>query len=72
MSDKKQLSIREIQLKMLDVMIDIDRFCRANDIPYSLACGTLLGAVRHGGFIPWDDDADLFMLRDVVDRFVKT
>ncbi len=72
MSEKKQLSIRELQLKMLDVMIDIDRFCRANDIPYSLACGTLLGAVRHGGFIPWDDDADLFMLREDFDRFVKT
>lgn len=71
MSEKKQLSTREVQLKMLDIMKDIDRFCRANDIPYSLACGTLLGAVRHGGFIPWDDDADLFMLREDFDRFVK-
>lgn len=52
-------------------MKDIDRFCRANNIPYTISSGTLLGAVRHGGFIPWDDDADMFMLRKDFDRFVS-
>lgn len=67
---KTELSIKEKQAIILDIMKDIDRFCRANDIPYSLSSGTLLGAVRHGGFIPWDDDADLFMLRKDFDRFI--
>lgn len=52
-------------------MIDIDRFCRNNNISYTISAGTMLGAIRHGGFIPWDDDADLFMLRKDFDRFVK-
>lgn len=52
-------------------MSDVDEFCRENDIPYSISSGTLLGAVRHGGFIPWDDDADMFMLREDFDRFIS-
>lgn len=57
---------------MLDILTDIDGFCRDNDIPYSLSSGTLLGAVRHGGFIPWDDDADIFMLRKDFERFTQS
>lgn len=49
---------RKIQLEMLD---EIDVFCRTNDIRYSIAFGTLLGAIRHKGFIPWDDDVDIMM-----------
>ena len=49
---------REIQLSMLD---EVDAFCRKYDIRYSLASGTLLGAIRHKGFIPWDDDMDIVM-----------
>lgn len=49
---------KEIQLKMLQ---EIDAFCREHSIKYSLAFGTLLGAVRHHGYIPWDDDVDLLM-----------
>lgn len=49
---------RTIQLEMLE---EVDEFCRKNDILYSLSCGTLLGAIRHKGFIPWDDDLDIMM-----------
>ena len=49
---------KKIQLEMLD---EIDAFCRANNIRYSLAFGTLIGAIRHKGYIPWDDDVDLIM-----------
>lgn len=72
MEKKRELTIKEKQQIILEIMKDIDRFCRANNIPYTLSSGTLLGAVRHGGFIPWDDDADMFMLREDFDRFVKT
>lgn len=60
-TNKKPLTLeekREIQLRMLD---EIDAFCRNNGIRYSLASGTLLGAIRHKGFIPWDDDMDIVM-----------
>lgn len=67
-----ELTLREKQSLILEIMKDIDRFCRANNIPYTLSSGTLLGAVRHGGFIPWDDDADMFMLRKDFDRFVNS
>lgn len=67
-----ELSLKEKHQMILEIMKDIDKFCRANDIPYTLSSGTLLGAVRHGGFIPWDDDADMFMLRDDFDRFINT
>lgn len=70
MDNKIELSLKEKQSIILEIMKDIDRFCRANDIPYTLSSGTLLGAVRHGGFIPWDDDADIFMLRKDFDRFI--
>lgn len=67
-----QLTLKEIQQNILEILIDIDKFCRTNGLKYSLCYGTLLGAVRHGGFIPWDDDADIFMLREDFNRFMKT
>lgn len=57
------LTLREIQLAELDILKQFDSFCRAHDICYSITAGTLLGAVRHKGFIPWDDDIDVFMPR---------
>ena len=72
MENPTELTLEEKQGIILEIMKDIDRFCRANNIRYTLSSGTLLGAVRHGGFIPWDDDADMFMLREDFDRFVST
>ena len=54
-------SIRDVQLKILEIMKYIDQLCRNNGITYFIMGGTALGAVRHGGFIPWDDDLDIFM-----------
>lgn len=68
----EEVSIEEKKKVILDIMVDVDDFCRKNNIRYTLCAGTLLGAVRHGGFIPWDDDADLFMLREDFDRFIET
>ena len=51
-----------------DMLCYFDRICRENNIRYSLTCGTLLGAVRHKGFIPWDDDVDVFLTRPEFSR----
>lgn len=65
------LSKSEIQTIQLDILQSIHQFCEANDIRYSLAYGTLLGAIRHKGYIPWDDDIDVMMPRPDYERFVK-
>ncbi len=59
----QELRLEEQKKIMLDILLDFDRVCRENDITYSLAYGTLLGAVRHKGFIPWDDDIDVTVTR---------
>lgn len=63
--------LRKLQLTQLEMLKLIDRICRDNDIQYSLYAGTLLGAVRHNGFIPWDDDLDVCMPRKDYDKFLK-
>lgn len=65
----KQLSLRELQLFSLDILKDVHEFCVNEGIRYSLAYGTLLGAVRHQGFIPWDDDIDIIMPRPDYELF---
>lgn len=69
MSEKaEQRKLWDIQLEILDV---VDRLCRENNLHYSLYAGSLLGAVRHRGFIPWDDDLDICMSREDYERFLK-
>lgn len=63
--------LNDVHGVLLDMMIDLDEFMREHNLPYSIAYGTMLGAVRHGGFIPWDDDVDILMKRDDYERFIK-
>lgn len=57
-------SLKQLQDSLLEMFLDIKRACDSNNIKYMLSGGTLLGAIRHGGFIPWDDDIDLMMIRE--------
>ncbi len=67
----KEIEIEELKRLQVDMLKCIDDFCVSNGIKYSLSSGTLIGAVRHQGYIPWDDDIDIMMLRDDYDRFVQ-
>lgn len=66
----KAISQEEIRSIQIAILNSVDAFCRKNNLKYSLAYGTLIGAVRHKGFIPWDDDIDIIMPRPDYDRFV--
>ena len=61
--------LRQLQMIELEMLIEVDRICRRCGIKYNIIAGTLLGAVRHDGFIPWDDDADIAMLRPEYEKF---
>lgn len=62
--------LRRLQLLELDIVLAINVLCERHDIPYFLDSGSALGAVRHAGFIPWDDDIDIGMMRDDYERFL--
>ncbi len=63
--------LRRVQLIGLEMLVEFDRLCRKHDLVYTLAFGTLLGAVRHRGFIPWDDDVDVLMPLEDYERFLE-
>lgn len=68
----KELSLQEIRAVELNLLHKFDSFCKENNIKYFLSNGTLLGAVKYKGFIPWDDDIDVFVPRDDYDRLIST
>lgn len=63
--------LRKLQLIELELLQEVDRICKKCHIRYNIIAGTMLGAVRHGGFIPWDDDADVALLRPEYEKFRK-
>ena len=68
--ENTEYTVRDIQNQILAIIKDIDAFCRENGITYYLMGGSALGAMRHEGFIPWDDDLDIFMTHDNYVRFL--
>ena len=69
--DGSEITVRDVQLVLLDMLKDIDAICRKHQITYWLNGGSALGAVRHQGFIPWDDDADIAMMQSDFKRFIE-
>ena len=67
----RKLSIEEAKKIELDILDFIDSFCKEHGINYCINYGTLIGAIRHKGFIPWDDDIDLSMTRENYERFIQ-
>lgn len=68
---KKNITTKELQNEILDIILEVDRVCRKNNVPYALAFGSALGIFNYAGFIPWDDDADIAIDYDDLDKFIK-
>lgn len=71
MMNYKPEELKRLQEVELDILIEIIRVCNENKITYFTVGGTTLGAIRHNGFIPWDDDIDIGMMRDDYERFLR-
>ena len=69
--DGKKITVRDLQLVVLDIMDEVDRVCRKNNIRYALIAGSALGIVNYKGFIPWDDDIDICVMREDWDKFIE-
>lgn len=69
MQDKEEL--KKAKKIMIDILLELDRVCKKENIKYWITDGTLLGAIRHKGFIPWDDDIDVCMLSKDYEKFLK-
>ena len=67
----RKIEIEELKHLQLEILLDVANYCENNGIHYFLSGGTMLGAVRHQGFIPWDDDIDINMPRPDYNRFIK-
>lgn len=63
--------LRKWQLKLLEILVYFRDFCQENNLTFYLSAGTLLGAIRHKGFIPWDDDLDVIMFREDYEKMIK-
>lgn len=66
----REIGLEELKTIQLEILDHVSKFCIENSIEYWLDCGTLLGAVRHNGYIPWDDDIDIGMMREDYDKFI--
>lgn len=65
------VDIKELQTILLEILKEFDRICKKHEIKYMIFCGSAIGAVRHQGFIPWDDDLDVAMLRSDYEKFME-
>ena len=67
----KEILVGELKQIQIDMLKEVHEFCVQHDIKYSLTYGTLIGSIRHNGYIPWDDDIDIFMTRPNYDKFMR-
>ena len=67
----KEINLKELKKIQIEILDYVNDFCKKNNINYWIDCGTLLGAIRHSGYIPWDDDIDIGMLRDDYEKFLN-
>lgn len=70
-SNLKEMDLKDVQAISLEILTEFDGFCKKSNLRYTLAYGTMIGAIRHHGFIPWDDDIDVMMPRPDYDKFIE-